>query len=215
MAPEPIHADTPATTSPPSDIFRPWLKWARILGCLPLAAGAVVLLLWVLTRNEIVELLGGILVVPLGILSILCGMVCLGIYIYLSWRDGKGPPIAWAVISTLGLFAINYPAKVAAVYATQVLSGMSSVVVANLSDKLLTNVRLLAGEETIKLKDVPPGASVRRSFVIPGRCTLRFLARHGGDQLSEPVAAYDNQPINLTISVDSSGELKVLYKRSE
>ncbi len=206
---------TPSDITIPSDIFRVWLRWAHIFGVVPLVAGSATFLFWLVTRNELIELLGGVLVVPLGCLCVLCGLISLCVYVVLSQRDPQRPPLKWAVIGAAGLFLADVALGGSAIYGVQAITTKSSVNVVNLSDRPLTSVRLMMAGKAIPLKDIPPGSSVKRSFVANRTGDLFIEGLLGQEKVNGSVGTANNQAMNLTITLDSGGEFHVLSTRVE
>jgi hypothetical protein len=97
-----------------------------------------------------------------------------------------------------------------AISGAQAIKGMSSVTVVNLGEKPLTSVRLLLAGKVIPLKDVPPGGTVTRSFVVNRSGDIYIEGMQGADKVSGSVGRASNEAMKLTLTLDSGGEFHVV-----
>jgi hypothetical protein len=177
---------------------------ALLCGTVPLVVGLSVFLLWLLTRADGLMLLG-VFVLFGGLAFFAVGVLALGRYCWLAFRESRLPARFWAATIACALLLLsNFPAAGAIMYAADALHSRYTVVVRNESGRPLEDVRVTGGGCEVVFGLIAPGDDEQRSFWIQHDGVLRIRA----DGLAEqPISGYVTNGMGgrTTVTVRADG----------
>jgi hypothetical protein len=181
----------------------PWLKTPLLLGGAPLAAGISVFLLWACTRWQWLILVG-LCVLCAGLVSVIAGLIGVGIAITKMVRTGfrSRRLMANAAIVAM-ILTVNFPVAGGIVWSVINLLTQYRVVVRNQASEPIERAALNVGGISVPIGEIKPGASVTRKFYITGDGTLIFSGELNRKQLNTVVEGY------VTNSVGGDKEIRV------
>lgn len=168
-----------------------WLGAALLCGALPLTAGILIFLTWLVTRWGLLQT-AGFLIVLAGWPLLLMGSFCLVGYVVSSIRS-QAESKSRIILKSLGAAAfllINIPTAAAIISTVISIEARYAVTIVNEGSEPLDRVYIEGGGIREDMGTIPPGGEARRTFHIRHDGTLMFRAACGDRRFEKVVDGY-------------------------
>jgi len=186
-----------------------WYRLSLYCGLIPLSLGVLIFYSWYLTGASWLEA-AGLLNIVVGLWLFSAGLLCLGIYIYKSYKENISGSLKKVLLSLFILF-INFPVAVAAIYFAEEKKSICTISVKNNSNMQITEFQINERENVYKLEDVPPGGELNKEFVFKYEGSVSYSFRLGGKHHQGLVFGYVASGLSSTstLVVSESNEVSV------
>ncbi len=185
---------------------------ALICGACPLLIGVSIFVLWLITRRDwlmmagIYTLYGGVAIFSIGVLT-------LARFSWLAFRTPSLPRrrLWLSTLACAGLLLLNFPVAAAITSAAITIATRYTVIVHNVLQQPLKNVRVFGGGSDEFLGSIPPGGTVRQSFSIQHDGELKFHALRGTISFTKTIDGYVTSGIggHTTVTINPDGTISV------
>lgn len=186
---------------------------ALICGAFPLFVGVSIFMLWLITRWDWL-MVAGIYTIYGGVAIFLVGVIALARFCWLAFRTPDLPRrrLWLSTLGCAGLLLLNFPVAGGVAAAVIAIETRYTVVVHNLSQQPLTDVRVFGGGCDESLGAIPPGGMVRRSFWIQGQGVLKFHALSGAGAYTRKLGyVTHNMGGHTTVRINPDGTISVSH----
>lgn len=162
-----------------------------ILAGMPLVAGIMIFVAWLITRQPWLMTAGAVTVYA-GIGLVASSAVALTWFFIVASREAAQPgrSVLWAVACGAGLIVIDFMTAIGMISAAVALETKYVIVVHNESSRPVYDAKVAGGCVDVGFGTIPPGASVKRTFWVKCDGSLGFSGKIGGANVVKIVSGY-------------------------
>jgi hypothetical protein len=181
---------------------------ALIFSLWPLVIGVSIFVLWLLTRWEILEILGAFTIYG-GIISVILAFVALIGYIIAAVKAKAGlKKVALHAVIVLAAIIINFPAAMVCVLGVDYISSIYVLTIENRTTFAIQQVTISGGGFTWNIGPIMPGDKGHIEFHIAFEGSLLFSAISNGNKIDGVLEGYVTSGLRIqrTLTIMDGGK---------